>query len=202
MSADWRAIKTEYVTGAESYRAVAARHGLSVSTLSKVAKKENWQKQRRQYGDKVATQTEKAMCARASAREVKKLCGLQQAADRLTERINALFSDAEQFNRHIVTRSDGGGGSFAEERVFLKADTKAIRDLTASLKDLTAVVRNLYNLPTAQERTAMDIALERLRLDQAKAVAGEVDEKETGVVALAALTEVMAEPGRGENGDG
>ena len=65
------------------------------------------------------------------------------------------------------------------EKQFDKLDSKAIKDFTGALKDMTLVLRNLHNLPTQAEAEAQRIAAERLKLEQRKAdaaeKAGEVD---------------------------
>jgi hypothetical protein len=39
---DWKQIKAEYIAGGTSYRKLAEKHGVSFSTLRKVAAKEQW----------------------------------------------------------------------------------------------------------------------------------------------------------------
>lgn len=39
---DWKALKAEYIAGGVSYRELAEKHGVSQSTLRKVAAKEHW----------------------------------------------------------------------------------------------------------------------------------------------------------------
>ena len=64
---DWIGIKAEYVAGGTSYRKLAAKHGVSFTTLTRIAKKEKWTQLRQQAQDKadtlfvegVATQTAK-----------------------------------------------------------------------------------------------------------------------------------------------
>ena len=70
-----------------------------------------------------------------------------------------------------------------------KVDTRAIKDLTGALKDLSYVMRNLYDLPTVKERAAMEAATQRLELEKARAGADEEGQRETGVVELAAVEE-------------
>lgn len=39
---DWKAIKAEYIAGGKSYRELAEKHGVSQSSLRKLAAKEHW----------------------------------------------------------------------------------------------------------------------------------------------------------------
>lgn len=183
MAADWRKIRTEYVTGRESYRQLAKRHGLPVSTLSKVAKKEGWPERRRQYGDKVAAKTEDAMCARTCARELKRLEALQRAAVGISDVLAGVLDDPGQFTRYIVSGGDDG----MVERTFKKVDMRAIKDFTVALQTATRTVRDLYGLPGYTDAMAMELAIQRLALDRQKAELGTPDEDDTGIVVLAML---------------
>lgn len=186
---NWRKLKNEYMAGDMSYKTLAAKHGVSLSTLSKTAQKEGWSKARQKYRNKLATKTADALCARACAREVNRLEALENAAMGTAAMLEQVLEDPEQFYRHLVVKSVAGVGSNVEERTFKKLDMKAIREYTAALQTMTATMRNLYGLPTAPEQSAMEIAMERLKLDQRKAAMGEVDESQTGVLEVAAVLE-------------
>ncbi len=189
-------LKTEYATTDISYRKIAAKYGISYSTLSQMAAKENWTEARREYRNKVVSKT----IAKAANMQASKLFSLMKSADKMSKVIEEVVKDSKQFNRHLVqTRTKGkeintttGELEFTEkwdveERIYKKVDTKAIRDLTSSMKDLTAVIRNIYDIPTMAEKTAMDIAVERLKLEQAKS-GDDGDDEETGIVLLPEVT--------------
>ena len=167
---DWTAIKAEYITGTISYRKLADNWGVSFRTLSDRALREGWKEARDKHRNNVVEKTVQKVASRKATTTANKLCDLQEAADNMGRVIAEIFADSEQFHRHIIQTRDGDNWD-AAERIFDKADTKAIKDLTGAMKDLVAVMRNIYDLPTAQERAAMDIAAERLRLDKAKAEA-------------------------------
>lgn len=167
---DWTAIKAEYITGTISYRKLADNWGVSFRTLSDRALREGWKEARDKHRNNVVEKTVQKVASRKATTTANKLCDLQEAADNMGRVIAEIFADSEQFHRHIIQTRDGDNWN-AAERIFDKADTKAIKDLTGAMKDLVAVMRNIYDLPTAQEQAAMDIAAERLRLDKAKAEA-------------------------------
>ena len=52
---DWKRIKAEYVAGGTSYRKLAAQFDVSLTTLQRIAKKENWIGLRQQAEDKADT---------------------------------------------------------------------------------------------------------------------------------------------------
>lgn len=177
---DWKQIKTEYITTDTSYRKLAKKHNIPMSTLTRIAIKEQWVEARERYKNKVVAKTVEKM----ANKEANKLAKIRTAADNMADVVTEIFDDPEQFHRHLV--QVGVGKSFdTVERVYNKIDTKAIKDITATLKDLSAVLRNIYDLPTMQEQAAMDNAASRLRLDQEKAAIGKTDGDETGVVLLA-----------------
>lgn len=181
MAPSWEAIKTEYITGTISYRKLAAKWGVSFRTLAERAKREQWNALRSQHQTDIVTRTAQMVIDVTSATHAGRLFELQQAADKMAKAILSIFNDEAQFNRYIVGK---------EEKVFQKIDTRAIKDLAWALKDLSCVMRNVYDLPTAQERQAMDIATERLKLEQKKADAVTVEDSETGVIELAPVLEV------------
>ena len=56
--------------------------------------------------------------------------------------------------------------------------------MPSSLRDLSAVVRNLYDLPTLREQQAQALAAERLLLEKKKAAGGAEQNEETGVILI------------------
>ena len=80
-------------------------------------------------------------------KEKERLSGLQQAARQLIEAMQGALADEQQFYRYVY----GGEDRPPEQTVLEKADTKAIKEMAAALKEMTAVVRNLYDLPTPGE---------------------------------------------------
>lgn len=177
---DWKQIKTEYITTDISYRKLAAKYNVPMSTLTRIAIKEKWVESRERYKNKVVAKTVEKM----AAKEANKLAKIRTMTDSMVEVVEGIFNDPEQFQRHLVQTRDGQIWD-VEERVFKKADTKAIKDITAAIKDLSTVIRNVYDLPTVQEQAAMDHAAARLQFDRDKAAMGQTDDGETGIVLLA-----------------
>ena len=182
-AADWEALKAEYVTGDLSYRQMAEKHELSASTLMKVGAREAWAEARKKHRGNVVARTVR----RIEGRKVDKLVRLQHSADKMVTRIETVLGDDLQFNRYLVTEGSGPGDFETVEKQFGKVDTKALRDMVGAIKDMTTVMRNLYGLLTEPERSAMDIAVARLKLDERKAAQGDTDEDETGVVIIPAI---------------
>lgn len=95
--------------------------------------------------------------------------------------MDAVLSD-KQFNKYLVTEEMG---NVVREKEFEKVDTKALKDATNVLKDLTAMVREFYDIPTPAQRESQRIAAARLELERQKAAQGfDDDNDETGVVMI------------------
>lgn len=175
--ADWAAIKTEYVTTDTSYSKLSKKYGLSMTQIGNVSRAQGWRAEREKYLRKT---TQKAI-NKASEKEASKLASLMTTTERAIGVVAKAFEDPDQFNRHLVTVRDEFRED-TEERLYNKIDTKAIRDLTSVLKDLTGLMRDFYNIPTPSQAEAQRIAAERFELDKRKAAAE--DSGSEGVVVI------------------
>lgn len=89
---DWNEIKTEYITDASSsYRNLAEKHGISLGTLQKRAKKEKWVEQRRQSGDRRVAKT----VAAYESKQAKKLSRIQDITDKLLDKIEQAVDELD-----------------------------------------------------------------------------------------------------------
>ena len=59
--------------------------------------------------------------------------------------------------------------------------SKDVLDYTKSVRELTAAIRNLYEIPTAAEKEAQRIAAERLKLEKERLKANDGDNSVTVV---------------------
>lgn len=196
--ADWAAMKAEYAAGALSVRELAEKHGLTVGTVQYRARMDKWGPARREHRKNLVESTLKRDRSRRASACMRQLQTMGKAAEHATHAIERICSDAEQFHRHLVQVRDAKGIQGAEERVFDKGDTRALRELAAAMKDLVAVIRDVHGIPTVQEARQLEIAQERLALDRQKAaLASDVDDDETGVVILPAVQDKPAPPPEG-----
>ena len=180
-NADWKKIKTEYITTDISQRKLAAKYGVSHVAVSDRSKKEEWVKAREQYKAKTLAKT----LEKSSDIEANRLARLMDTTTKAIDVAVKAFEDESQFNRYLVDRKEAYASplidedgetaiserSWTEEKIFSKVDTKALKDLTAVLKDLTGLMRDFYNIPTPAQAEAQRIAAERLELDRLKAAA-------------------------------
>lgn len=80
---DWKQIKAEYIAGGTSYRKLAEKHGVSFSTLRKVAAKEQWTELRNKAWAKADTKLIETL----STKEANKAVSIVGVADKLLEKI-------------------------------------------------------------------------------------------------------------------
>lgn len=193
--ADWLKIKTEYITTDTSYRKLAKKYGLSMVQVSRVGKAEGWVDLRQQYVSETLAQT----LDKTADMDSDRLARLMDTTSKAIDVVVGAFADEQQFNRHFVERKEKYTGptdfedengeiirvderQWTEERIFAKVDTRALRDLTTVLKDLTGLMRDFYNIPTPAQAEAQRIAAARLAMDQKKADDGGNDGGELTVI--------------------
>lgn len=109
--ADWQAIKTEYITTDTSYRKLAQKYGINVTTIAKTASAEGWVEQRKQY----ANETQAKTLEKISQQEANRAAKIHSVADKLLLKIEAMVESGRPL------------------------DTKGIRALTAAVKDLKEI---------------------------------------------------------------
>ena len=109
--ADWKAIKTEYITTDTSYRKLAQKYGIHYKVISDRGKDEKWVELRSQHRDKTLTKT----LDKISQQEANRAARIHSVADKLLNKIEAMVDSEEPM------------------------DTKGIRALTAAVKDLKEI---------------------------------------------------------------
>lgn len=173
MDINWDALKTLYVTTQLSLNDLAKREGMKLHTVQERSRKDGWVAARMAFRAQAAAQA----VDEAVDNEANRLIKIINAANSMAAVIEDAFTDPQQFKRHVVVDTiideEGSKNILTVEKQFAKLDSKAIKDFTGALKDMTLVLRNLHNLPTQAEAEAQRIAAERLKLDQRKVDAAE-----------------------------
>ena len=200
---NWEKIKTEYITTDISHRKLASKYSVPLSNIQRRSKAENWVDCRSQYKAKVTSKT----LEKSANRESNRLAKLMDVTSKAIDVVVSAFDDKDQFKRHLVDRqekyafpsyqgeeTDEGGEvdtkdllaekRWTEEQIFQKIDSKALKDFTAVLKDLTGLMRDFYDIPTPAQAEAQRIAAERLELDRRKNAMSEEDDDETGIIMM------------------
>ena len=167
---DWDAIRNEYITGADSVPEVARRHGANIGTAKNRCAREHWADQRAAYRGAVADKAIDTAATCTAYRVASDLIGLSGVVDALERETRKALEDGEQLHRYLVqstTRHKDGTTETAYKDITSdKVDTRALRDLTDSVKTLEALKRSLHGLETAQEQHRRQIERERLELER------------------------------------
>ncbi len=161
---DWVAAENDYITTKMSYADIAKKYSVSCRLVNTYGAEHSWFKKRKEYLNNVSAK----LAAKSEDNAVNKLLRLSAVADKVVDVIEKTVSDAEQFNRYVVTEATGDFDQRTSEYIFKKTDTKALRDVVTALKDITNVIRNVNEIPTEAEKEQREAAKERLRLEKKK----------------------------------
>lgn len=159
---DWAAIKHEYVTDPNaSLRKIAKKYGVSLNTIAKKSKAEDWFATRKKTQTKIVT--------KGITKTVNKMADeLSKESDfleRMKGHMDKMLQDEQQFQRHLV--NEGADTFFGtEERIFDKYDTRAMKDSMQILQMMESMTRSLYNIQKAEALERQQIERERLELEK------------------------------------
>ncbi len=187
---DWEAIKAAYAVGGDSLREIAERYGIALAQVQKHSAADGWIEARKIYRSKLA----KAAMGEAEGKDAAILTSLLGSIDKLTRQIARALEDPDQLHRHLVQEGDGAGGFETVERRYDKLDWVGARAAAQTLKDLTAVARDLLGIRSRQQAEEFAIVTQRLELERAKAALGEQTDEGTGVILLPAQAEMPTPP--------
>ena len=193
---DWGKLKTEYITTDISLKKLAKKHGIRYPTVCERSSKEGWVAARKKHIQKTCAKA----CAKISAKQANELAKELKAVNKLSAVIAKMLDDDEQFNRHInQTRYKDGDREIwnAEEKVFEKMDTWAIKDAAQTLKLIEGMKRSMENILTMEQKNKIEndnrklaIEEERLELEKQRNNQGTSgDNEQYGVVMLAPILE-------------
>ena len=176
---DWALLETEYVTGSASYQSLSEEHGVSRTRIGAVARREGWGEKRTDYRRRV-----RELAAEKRARkDAQAIAELTETADRVARAFAQIAADEKQFCRYIVQEKNGTQ-TVSEEKLFEKRDIKSLREMTAALKDLIFVIRDLHDMPNMQDRAAMENARRKLEMEEQRARSVREEEEAFGVILI------------------
>jgi hypothetical protein len=131
--ADWKAIKTEYITTDTSYRKLAQKYGVSYNAIGNRSRDEKWQELRDQHLTKTMTKTMNAIASQQASRAAR----LQSVADKLLAKVEKLLDENEG----------------------LLADTQAAKDVSVILKNL----KDIQMIRSEADMREQEARIEKLR---------------------------------------
>lgn len=196
---DWNKLKIEYVTTKITYLELSEKYNVPMRTIRDVGGKEHWVAERRKYKQRIY----KKALTKQSEKDAQGLSKVITAVENAVMLLADSLANKDQFYTYItekteqysdgVTSTDESGQNVnvvmrkhSEERRFSKLDTRSLREATTALKELTIMLRDFYDIPTAAQQEQRMLALERLELEKQKlkAVMPDDDEEQTGVILI------------------
>ena len=172
MDYPWQKIKAEYITdAAATYRSLSEKYGVSLGTLQKRAKKENWPLLKKQSGDR----TDAKAVAVLEARNLQKIARLHDITDKLLDKLEQAVDELDtQMVTHSVKtkvieynndlRPDKPTKETVTEEEQLIAvqtiiDRSGLKSITAALRDIKEV-QMLKSSDDVREQNARIAVLE------------------------------------------
>lgn len=172
---DWAKIRTEYVTTRVTYRALAEKHGCSLSQLTKRAAREKWTEARQNHRKKRERKAEEKIADRTAEQTAKQIERLYAQAFRLLDKIERAI---DELDRHVlidtgrVEYKDTEGRAHTDQKQKLRTVRSIIK--TDDMRRLGATLRDIKDVIAAGD--------------------GGADDEETGVLLLPAVQAVKSPP--------
>ena len=146
--ADWKKIKTEYITTDTSYRKLAQKYGVHYNAIANRAKQEEWISQRNQYCDKTMTNTLEAI----SDKQVDRAANLISVSDLLLNKVKSLLEmDAEVLSDTQSMKHISGVLKDIKEIQMIRSD--------ADMREQEARIRNLQKQAEKEEIHSRDVTI-------------------------------------------
>ena len=164
---DWAAIKHEYVTDPNaSLRKIAKKYGVSLNTIAKKSKAEDWFATRKKTQTKIVTKG----ITKTTNKMADELSKESDFLERMKGHMDKMLQDDLQYQRHLVEQKtfdeEGGMTITIEERLYNKFDSKAMKDSMQILQMMESMTRSLYNIQKAEALERQQIERERLELEK------------------------------------
>lgn len=170
---DWTEIEKDYLESDLSYAQLAEKHGISISTLKKVAAKKGWAKKKSEIPDPKAERVEAALMKMEP----------HQMEPETEPTVIDRESDKRKFQRIVDGMLDR-----VEEAICMVSpnDAQSIKLLTSALKDL----RDLKHL----NKSELDIEEQRARIDKLRSETHIVESDDAGGVILMPEIQEVPQP--------
>lgn len=159
---DWIKIKTDYINGGGSYRALAEKYGVSKTYLTKRGQKEHWvhlkNKQLTKMSEKVAQKTAEKIAEKEANRAVKLLA----MADKLGAQIDRAIGELDRQivkrktrTRKIEYKDSGAPGKPTKETIVDKEDIEVAEGVIdrLGLQQISNALKNISDTIQALDGT-------------------------------------------------
>jgi hypothetical protein len=141
---DWKKIKAEYIAGGTSYRKLVEKYGVSLTTLQRIAKKEDWQGLRQQVEIKTNTKIVNSICNQ----QAKTAIEINAVADKLLEKIAYTLDNVEVLDSQSIKHYTSALKDIKE----IKGEKSAL-----DLKEQKARIARLEKEAMGDEQESRDI---------------------------------------------
>lgn len=135
---DWKAIKTEYITGDISYRKLAEKHKIPFSTLRDKAVAEQWYKQKERNRNKIVTKSIEQIVEKESTKLAKTDDKYYRILDKLFDKAEELVENTPIWQPQML-KDMATTMKYLKECKSIKSDVD-IREQEARIKKLEAEV--------------------------------------------------------------
>ncbi len=135
---DWKAIKTEYITGDISYRKLAEKHKIPFSTLRDKAVAEQWYKQKEQNRNRIITKSIEQIVEKESTKLAKTDDKYYRILDKLFDKAEELVENTPIWQPQML-KDMATTMKYLKECKSIKSDVD-IREQEARIKKLEAEV--------------------------------------------------------------
>ena len=144
--ADWKKIKTEYITTNTSYRKLAEKHGISYQAICRRSQAEQWSEQREQHMNKTVTKA----INRISEKQVDRAANLVAVSDLLLAKVKSLLeTDAEVLSDTQSMKHISGVLKDIKEIQMIRSD--------ADMREQEARIANLRKQAEKEEQENREI---------------------------------------------
>ena len=180
---DYNQMKIEYITGDISYKNLAKKYGIAVSTLTKKARGEGWYTQKCEHNRSVV-----AKAVRKAENEQAKVFAKELVTvSKISAVLDKALEDALQYQRYIVQRKekydvpveiDGKlivERQWNETQVMDKIDTKALKETAETLKLVEQMKRSMQGILSLEQQRSLQLQEQRLQLEKRRVDQGETD---------------------------
>lgn len=170
---DWGAIKNEYITGKESLTKLSEKYKIPIRTIKDRSRKEKWVEGRKNF----RTDTAQKASQKTMKKEAKRLARLRDVAEDVADLIGEDVEKLKELHR--------------KRKSITPEDVKMIKDLTAALKNIADIMRDVYAIPTIREKLLLD------KYKDYKKMLEDIEKEEGGVIVLAEPMEREVEEDEG-----
>lgn len=169
---DWDEIRNDYIQGGMSYHALATKYGVALGTICGWGRREKWVELRRQCREKTAAKTVESI-ARQNAKVDNRI---NRLAGRLIEKLETAVEELDKKTVSMKTTQETEQEKIVSEyrQVDMNAqapvDLAGIRQLTACLKDLKAIMDVRSELDRKEQKARIEKLRHEIRENDNKTV--------------------------------